>query len=254
MQSRRKHRQHDFFFSPRDYLNDPAVLCMGLAARGAYSTLLFALWDQREPGIAPPGDAALAALARATPEEWAEVRGQVGSAFTRNSHGAWVQKRMVAEHRRQQSYYALRSRLGKAGRDKQLSGRARAKPGPAPGASQATQATQAEEEDSKDTPLPIADGRSLAPSGNGQDKTDPRAEWDEAFHESFWPAYPRKVKKPPALRAWRALRPWSQEHLDSIYDGLGRWNDYWRDRGTPKDKIPYPATFLNGHQHEDEPQ
>jgi uncharacterized protein YdaU (DUF1376 family) len=90
--------------------------------------------------------------------------------------------------------------------------------------------------------------------GNGEDKTDHRAEWDEAFHESFWPEYPRKVKKPPALRAWRALRPWTQEHLDSIYGGLEHWVTYWKDRATPLDKIPYPATFLNGHQHEDNPQ
>lgn len=83
-----------------EYLNDPAVLNMSLKARGAYSTLLFSLWRQTEPGVAPVSETALATLARATPEEWAEVRDQVSTAFTRNSSGAWVQKRMVTEFRR----------------------------------------------------------------------------------------------------------------------------------------------------------
>ena len=131
----RERRGHGFFFSPRDYLNDPAVLAMSTLARGVYSTLLFALWDQPEPGVGPVAEGALAALSRATQEEWAEVRDQVATAFGRNGNGAWVQKRMVAEHRRQDDYYERKRRAGKAGRAIQLVGTTRADPGHTPGAS-----------------------------------------------------------------------------------------------------------------------
>lgn len=249
MPNGRAPRQHDFFFSPRDYLNDPSVLAMGTLARGAYSTLLFALWDQPEPGISPGSDAVLCTLARTTTAEWLEVRDQVAAAFDLSARpGYWVQKRMVYEHGRQSSFHDLRSRLGKAGRDKQLSGRARAEPGVSPGASPATLASPAPPAESKSTDLPICDGRT---DGSA---TDHRAEWDEGFLVGFWIDYPRKVKKRDALKAWRSLKPWTQAHLDAICAGLEKWRDYWRSHGTELDKIPYPATFLRAAQHEGDPQ
>lgn len=122
-------RRHEFLFAPRDYLHDPAVLAMSLAARGAYSTLLFSLWEQPEPGVTPANRRSLAALARATMEEWVAVEVEVAAAFdTQSREGCWVQKRMVAEHRRQDAFYAQQSRAGKLGRDKQLMGLAQGSP------------------------------------------------------------------------------------------------------------------------------
>jgi hypothetical protein len=90
------------------------------------------------------------------------------------------------------------------------------------------------------------------PQGNGNGP-DPRAEWLEAFREDFWPQYPRQVGKPRAQRAWLAVRPWTQETLQAVMRGLRTWATYWRDRDTPRDKLPHPSTWLNDQRWENEP-
>lgn len=146
MSSSRRPRRHDFFFSPRDYLNDPVVLEMTTMERGAYSTLLFALWDQPEPGVCQDSERTLRALSRTTPEEWAEVRPQVAKAFDLEARpGSWVQKRMVAEHSRQDRYHSSRSRIGKAARAKQLTARGRPEAGSTPALSPSSPSSPAED-------------------------------------------------------------------------------------------------------------
>lgn len=66
------------------------------------------------------------------------------------------------------------------------------------------------------------------------------------FEEYFWNPYPKKVKKPDALKAWKKINP-SLELAERIRDHLAT-------RAWPRDKkyIPYPATFLRNDQWEDE--
>ncbi len=65
----------------------------------------------------------------------------------------------------------------------------------------------------------------------------------------FWSAYPRKVAKPAALKAFTALKP-SEELTDSLITdcqqrlATGDWCD--------KQYIPYPATYLNQKRWMDE--
>ena len=116
MPNGRKPRRHEFLFSPRDYLSDPAVLAMSLESRGAYSTLLFELWDMPAPGVVIDHDASLAALSRSTPQEWKRVREQVVAAFDADGRpGYLVQKRMVAEHERQTAFIEEARRTGRMG-------------------------------------------------------------------------------------------------------------------------------------------
>ena len=67
----------------------------------------------------------------------------------------------------------------------------------------------------------------------------------------FWSAYPKKVAKQDAIKAWNKLN--HDDELDKkIMDGLRRWcfSDEWsRDDGR---YIPHPATWLNGRRWEDE--
>lgn len=69
---------------------------------------------------------------------------------------------------------------------------------------------------------------------------------DEGFAK-FWEAYPRKVKKPDALRAWKQTakeRPPIDELLAHL---IGRtWGD-------DPQFVPHPASFLRGHQWNDSP-
>jgi hypothetical protein len=61
---------------------------------------------------------------------------------------------------------------------------------------------------------------------------------------TFWQAYPRKVSKHNARRAWEKHRP----NLDEVLPALERAKQEWND---PK-YIPHPATWINGRRWEDE--
>ena len=68
---------------------------------------------------------------------------------------------------------------------------------------------------------------------------------------SFWQAYPRKVAKAAALKAWAKLRPDAALQA-SILAGLWaavRSEQWQRDGGA---YIPHPATWLNGRRWEDD--
>jgi len=79
-------------------------------------------------------------------------------------------------------------------------------------------------------------------------KKGPEASNDPDFAE-FWSAYPRKVAKPDALRAWKSTaadRPPLPELLAAIekHKASRQWQD--------PEKIAYPATWLNKHRWADE--
>lgn len=64
---------------------------------------------------------------------------------------------------------------------------------------------------------------------------------------SFWKAYPRRVGKKAALRAWaKANLP----PVDTILSAIERQkrSDQWREERY----VPHPATWLNGRRWEDE--
>jgi hypothetical protein len=68
---------------------------------------------------------------------------------------------------------------------------------------------------------------------------------EDGFAE-FWEAYPRKEKKPRALKAWRATakdRPTIATLLEILAKHAAGWND--------SKFIPHPATWLNDHSWED---
>lgn len=68
---------------------------------------------------------------------------------------------------------------------------------------------------------------------------------------SFWQAYPRKVAKAAALKAWGKLRPDASLQA-AILAGLqaaARSEQWTRDGGA---YIPHPATWLNGRRWEDD--
>lgn len=66
----------------------------------------------------------------------------------------------------------------------------------------------------------------------------------------FWEAYPKKVSKPDAERAWKKLKP-DGDLTDEILKGLERAKHLDR-RFRDSQYIPYPATWLNSRGWEDE--
>lgn len=73
--------------------------------------------------------------------------------------------------------------------------------------------------------------------------------WVDLFESWFWTVYPRKVGKPAALRAWKAVRPQSQQTIDAMAAGLKLWRATW----TEPQFTPHPSTWLNQRRWEDKP-
>lgn len=76
-----------------------------------------------------------------------------------------------------------------------------------------------------------------------------RREAEERFAK-FWQAYPRKVAKPAALKAWMKATPTDEQLLEIIDDVADRRRspDWLKDNGA---YIPHPATYLNQRRWED---
>lgn len=70
--------------------------------------------------------------------------------------------------------------------------------------------------------------------------------------ERFWSLYPRKVKKPSALKAWNKQKV-TPENFEQIVASLARSvsSIEWKKAGGQY--IPHPATWLNDRRWEDEP-
>lgn len=268
---------------PSAYLNDPAVLNMGTLARGAYSTLLLALWDLPEPGVVPGTDEALRALSRTTPEEWAQVRDSVGLAFdTESRPGFWVQKRMRATHEEQDRKLAkwsanpsaspsARGRLGgiAKARNRMLATATEAGSKSVPVLGSGSRFSVPVQEKQTDLAIvPLAVGASvtaqavLGLKGTSRGaKREALAERDplppgeltsdEVFSAVFWPEYPRKVARRAAEAAWKRLRlrDTDEETMVAIMAGLRR--DIRGDwKGREQDKIPHASTWINQRRWE----
>lgn len=67
--------------------------------------------------------------------------------------------------------------------------------------------------------------------------------------DAFWNAYPRKMGKPAALKAWKSVD--GNRCAKTIAAGLARWVDYWTWRNEPE-YVPHPATWLNQRRWEDD--
>lgn len=73
----------------------------------------------------------------------------------------------------------------------------------------------------------------------------------ESSFERFWSAYPKKVAKAAALKAWGKIKP-DQELTNTILEAIEKHkqSDQWRKDGGQY--IPNPSTWLNGKRWDDE--
>ena len=88
--------------------------------------------------------------------------------------------------------------------------------------------------------------KSRVEKSNGQIQVITKSE--NEFME-FWNIYPKKKKKKEALTAWLKISPPIQPVLNAI-----GWQKRQRDWVKEDGKfIPHPASYINGHRWEDEP-
>ena len=78
---------------------------------------------------------------------------------------------------------------------------------------------------------------------------DKNAIFEEHSFNQFWDAYPKKVSKQAAIKAWNRLKP-SAELVMVILSALSKQKklDQWQNQ----QYIPNPASWLNGKRWEDE--
>ena len=84
---------------------------------------------------------------------------------------------------------------------------------------------------------------------NSNTRRSAKSEIPEDFSR-FYAAYPRKVSKPAALKAWRALKADAALADRIIADVKRRCDTEWK--GQAIQYIPHPSTYLNQRRWEDE--
>ena len=89
---------------------------------------------------------------------------------------------------------------------------------------------------------------SSTPKPKPEPKPMPKQEPKPEDFALFWESYPRKVAKPEALSSWGRI---PKDQRAKVLIGVESWKacEQWKD-GT---FVPYPATFLNRRQWQDEP-
>ncbi len=95
------------------------------------------------------------------------------------------------------------------------------------------------------------DNTPIVPTGD--EEVIPKIPKGEDNHfDEFWKAYPKKVGKGAAIRAWKKIRPGAELRATMIAAVVKqKVSDQWRkERGQ---YIPHPATWLNQMRWEDEP-
>lgn len=92
------------------------------------------------------------------------------------------------------------------------------------------------------------------------------------FVEFYTEAYPRRIARDDAWRAWRKAVPKALEYLidarvgslhggstdadaeDLLLNRAEQWARYWKAKGKEKEFIPYPASWLNDGTWKDLPE
>ncbi len=72
---------------------------------------------------------------------------------------------------------------------------------------------------------------------------------EEFTFERFYKMYPRKLKRKNAESAFKKI---PAKDLEAVFEGVTRYIKYWTLNAVEKDFIPYPATWLNAKQWNDE--
>lgn len=104
----------------------------------------------------------------------------------------------------------------------------------------------------ENSPYPIEENfQDIKENNTSNNNTPHTPKGEDELFDQFWQAYPKRVAKKPARRAWDKLHV-DTDLLAKILAALAwqkRTDDWQRDGGR---YIPNPATWLNGGRWEDE--
>jgi hypothetical protein len=87
----------------------------------------------------------------------------------------------------------------------------------------------------------------------GQNDGNNGAELQELRFDGFWSAYPRKIGKEAARKAWRRIKP-TADHQMKILAAIEKAKNSYQWKKDKGQYIPNPATWLNQARWDDEIQ
>lgn len=93
-----------------------------------------------------------------------------------------------------------------------------------------------------------SDALSLARSRETEKRREEERVRASAF-DAFWQAYPRKIAKPEALKAWARIDPANYQRVTESLARHRLCEQWTKDNGQ---FIPHPATWLNQRRFEDD--
>lgn len=90
----------------------------------------------------------------------------------------------------------------------------------------------------------------ISPKGDKPEVKPEKDSFSESF-DDFWKAYPKKVSKTSALKAWNKLKPDDNlvREILTALENQKQSSQWQKDNG---DFIPYPAKWLNERRWEDD--
>jgi uncharacterized protein YdaU (DUF1376 family) len=243
-----------FQFYPNDFAADGVVEAMTTEQVGAYTLLLCKAWLQEPPGTIPNDDTILARWTRLSPERWSEIRPGVVAAFGSGDDGRLHQKRMKHEFAKLVTTARKKSRGGKRGAQKRWAEKDDRIPNGLPSGtpnntnevpSHGIPTVRTYDSDSSSESDSGFSAVEVGVGGGGGGGSPPINFVD------FWKAYPRKVAKPEAVKAWQKIAP-DAALAAATLAGVERHKkskQWLRDEG---EYIPHPSTFLNQRRWDDE--
>lgn len=217
-----------------DYLKDTRHLTA--EQHGAYLLLLMSMWAHG--GELPSDPKKLARLASCTPARWAKIEADVLEFFEVDGD-VITQSRLRNELKKALEKSIIRAEAGmRGGKAKSLKDKGAA----VANASDLPCHSSEPEPDTTVANAPVVETR--APKRAGTRPAEP-----EGF-AAFWSAYPRRVAKPEAVKAFAKAvsRITEDDPLALILAGVERALPGWTD----KNFIPHPATWLNHDRWNDE--
>lgn len=224
-----------FQFYAADFL--VGVASMPLAERGAYITLLAIQWNIG--AISGDDLPTIARVLGCSKSQAKAIWFSLKDKFQRGPDGLWRNERLEDERQKQAEYRRRQSDKGKA------SAAARGNGG-------STKPPTKVQPLVNQTPNQNSTLLSSSSSSSSQEPIPASQERSLPGFEAWWGAYPKKVSKGAALKAWSKIKP-DPKLQAQMLDAL-RWQV--RQPGWAKDGgafIPHPASYLNAQAYLDEP-
>lgn len=228
-------KRPSFQFYPGDWLNDVALRMVSVGARGMWIEMICLMHQGSEYGflkvagkvILPSNLSRMIGATLPETEGWLKELLDAG-VYSIDDGGCIFSRRMIRDEEIRQA----RARGGIKGGNPNLLGKKKPEqkvnlPGNLP---------------------PTPSSSSSSSSSKPKPPKPPKGPADDRF-DQFWQAYPKKVGKAAALKAWEKAKPDLQAVLKALE--WQKQSDQWRKDGGQY--IPNPATWLNQGRWDDAP-